>query len=56
MQQAVEAIDITCPDDPGPTCEEYIQQEREYVRLRCLGNEEIPPDVLERLKALGYGR
>jgi Ca-activated chloride channel family protein len=44
-QQADEA-EIECPEDlTDMTCEEYDQQEREYIRLRCLGNERTPPDI-----------
>jgi Ca-activated chloride channel family protein len=44
-QRAIEA-EIECPENlTDMTCEEYDQQEREYTRLRCLGNEEIAPDI-----------
>jgi len=40
--------EISCPDylpDEDMTCEEWIQQRREYERLTCLGNEEAPVDA-----------
>jgi Ca-activated chloride channel family protein len=42
--QAAAAV-IECPDTASISCEEYIEQQREYLRLRCLGNQDVPPDI-----------
>lgn len=47
-QQAAQAeieCDPTQAEYLGLTCEEWIQQQREYQRLTCLGNQEVAPDV-----------
>lgn len=41
-QQAANAV-IECPPDLSFPCEEYIQQQREYIRLTCMGQFEDPP-------------
>lgn len=49
-------MEIDCPERVEEyydmTCEEYLQQEREYQRLVCLGNEEISPDIPEGVAAM----
>jgi len=45
-QQAANAV-IECPPDLSFPCEEYIQQEREYIRLTCMGQFEDPPIDIE---------
>jgi Ca-activated chloride channel family protein len=42
--EAAEA-EISCDDPESESCEEYIEQEREQVRLLCLGNRSVPPDI-----------
>ncbi len=56
-EDLAENLEITCPDGVeeyyGMTCEEYLKQEREYQRLVCLGNEEIPPNIDEGVAGMG---
>ena len=42
--QADQAV-ITCPPDLEMSCEDYIEQERHYIRLVCLGESGVAPDI-----------
>lgn len=52
-EQQAEQAEIEC--DPtqaaslGLTCEEWIEQQRGYQRLTCLGNQEVEPDIVAGL-------
>lgn len=49
----VAATEPDCADTPpGVTCEEWITQELERVRLECLGSTEMEPDVAGGLDVL----
>lgn len=43
-EEAAQA-DISCPPDLDMPCEDYIEQQRQYIRLRCLGEPGVAPDI-----------